>query len=131
MGILAMDFGLKRMGLAIEANGLALPLNPIIRKNRNQAAGELKAILEEKQITTLIVGIPLGGNSEAEMKRRIAHFLTLVEFKGELFFENEADTSLEAEETMKGIRRDKKDGRNDSLAARIILERWLSKNTFS
>lgn len=122
-----MDFGLKRIGLAFEANGMALPLNPIFRKNRNQASDELKAILEEKQVTTLIVGIPLGGNSEAEMKRRIAHFLSLVEFTGELFYENEADSSLEAEESMKGIRRDKKDGRNDSLAAKIILERWLSK----
>ncbi|MDD5203721.1 MAG: Holliday junction resolvase RuvX, partial [Sulfurimonas sp.] len=76
MKYLAIDLGLKRIGLAYSAHkDIATPLNAIIRKNRNQAADEVKKALKEWEIQVIVVGIPLGGSSEDEMRRRIEHFM--------------------------------------------------------
>ncbi|WP_304544296.1 Holliday junction resolvase RuvX [Sulfurimonas microaerophilic] len=129
MKYIAIDLGLKRIGLAYSAHkDIVTPLPAIIRKNRNQAANELKNVLQEWEAEALVVGIPLGGSSEDEMRRRIEHFLNLVEFEGEVFFQDEANSSLEAEDLMKGDMRYIRDGRVDSISAMIILQRYLSSN---
>jgi len=126
MKYLAIDLGLKRIGIAYAAHkDIVTPLPAIIRKNRNQAADELKVLIEEWGAEALVVGIPLGGSSEEEMKRRIEHFLGLVGFKGEIFFQDEAGSSLEAESLMKGEMKYIRDGRVDSISAMIILQRYL------
>ncbi|ETD22229.1 Holliday junction resolvase RuvX [Helicobacter macacae] len=57
--IIACDVGLKRIGLATLLNGIVLPLEPIIRKNRNQAARDLREVLQMRGANKLIVGLPL------------------------------------------------------------------------
>lgn len=129
MKYISIDLGLKRIGLAYSAHkDIVTPLNAIIRKNRNQAANDLKKVLEEWEAEAIVVGIPLGGSSEDEMRRRIEHFLNLVNFQGKVFFQDEANSSIEAEELIKGDMRYTRDGRIDSIAAMIILERFLSHN---
>ncbi len=129
MKVIAIDLGLKRIGLAYSADGsIVTPLNAVERKNRNQASAAVKAVIEEWGAEAVVIGIPMGGSSEDEMRRRVAHFMNLVGFEGPLFYQDESDSSLEAEEMMKGQIRHKKDGRIDSLAAKIILERWLASN---
>ncbi len=123
------DIGLKRIGLAMSPDGvLSLPLNAIIRRNRNQAAMDLDALLVEKNAKTLIIGLPIGGASEDEMKRRIEHFVSLLNFNGKIDYENEYGSSKEALEF--GVEKitKSKDGKLDSLSAKIILERWLDRN---
>lgn len=110
-----------------------MPLDPILRQNRNQAAKELASILCSRHITHLVVGLP--NNNQAgceahEMEKRIKHFISLLEFKGEIIYINEDYTSIEAfEDTlhMKKQSRAKaqKDGKLDSLSACIILERYI------
>jgi putative Holliday junction resolvase len=123
---LSIDLGLKRIGLAYSAHkDLVTPLPAIIRKNRNQASDEVKKVIKEWEIDIVVVGIPLGGSSEDEMKRRIAHFMNLVDFTGEVFFQDEAGSSKEAEELTKGKIKHIRDGRIDSISAMIILQRYL------
>ncbi len=129
MKYIAIDLGLKRIGIAYSAHkDIVTPLPAVIRKNRNQASSEVQKILQEWEADAVVVGIPLGGSSEDEMRRRIEHFMNLVDFKGELYFQDEAGSSKEAEALMKGKMRQIRDGRVDSLAAMIILERYLSQN---
>ncbi len=129
MKIIAIDLGLKRIGLAYSADkNFVTPLNAIERKNRNQASAAVKAALLEWDVEAVVVGIPMGGSSEDEMRRRVEHFMKLVDFKGPVYFQDESHSSLEAEESMKGMMKQKKDGRIDSLAAKIILERWITHN---
>lgn len=124
--IIAIDLGLKRIGLALSAGvGIVTPLVAVERKNRNQAANEVKKILDEYQPDVVVVGIPMGGSTEDEMRRRVAHFMNLVEFTGEIAYQDESYSSQEAEALMKGDIRYKRDGRIDSLSAKIILERYL------
>ncbi len=127
MKYLAIDLGLKRIGLAYSAHkDIVTPLLAIIRKNRNQASDEVKKVIKEWDIEAVVVGIPLGGSSEDEMKRRISHFMNLVDFDGEVFYQDESGTSLEAESLMKGEIKYIRDGRVDSISAMLILQRYLS-----
>ena len=129
--LLACDIGLKRIGVAIYSNGIILPLEPILRKNRNQASQALKHLLKSKSISTLIVGMPQSEDgSEHEMQRRIRHFISLVEFDGEVVYVDESFTSAEAQERLMALgkkeRSEKiKNGELDSLSAMIILDRFL------
>jgi putative Holliday junction resolvase len=132
MKTVAMDLGLKRIGLAYAAHkDIVTPLPAVIRKNRNQAAAEVSNVLQEWGAERLVVGIALGGSSEEEMRRRITHFVNLLSFEGEICFVDEAGSSKEAEALMKGEMRQIRDGRVDSLAAMIILQRYLTANKSS
>ncbi|WP_457749934.1 Holliday junction resolvase RuvX [Sulfurimonas sp.] len=129
MKYIAIDLGLKRIGLAYSAHkDIVTPLPAVIRKNRNQASAEIKKIIKEWEVDAIVIGIPLGGSSEDEMRRRIAHFMNLVAFEGEVFYQDEAGSSLEAENMIKGEIKYIRDGRVDSISAMIILQRFLAKN---
>jgi len=126
MKYIAIDLGLKRIGLAYSAHkDIVTPLPAVIRKNRNQASDEVRKVIAEWEVDKVVIGIPLGGSSEDEMKRRIAHFMNLVDFKGEVIYQDEAGSSLEAENLMKGEIKYIRDGRVDSISAMIILQRYL------
>ncbi len=123
---IAIDLGLKRIGLAYSAHkDIVTPLPAVIRKNRNQASDEVKKAIKEWEIDIVIIGIPLGGSSEDEMRRRIEHFMNLVDFDGEVIYQDEAGSSLEAENLIKGEMKYIRDGRIDSISAMIILQRYL------
>jgi putative holliday junction resolvase len=120
-----IDVGLKRIGLAIcLASNIVTPQSAILRKNRDQAAQDVNAFLKEWEIEKLIVGFP---SASEEMQRRIKHFVSLLELTIPYEFCEENMSSIEAEDIMKGNIKYKRDGRVDSLAAKIILERFLAK----
>jgi len=127
MKIASIDVGLKRIGMAICLDKkIVFPQDAILRKNRNQAARDVKSFLKEWEIETLVVGLPKGGSSEEEMERRIKHFVNLLELEHiEVMYQDEQGTSIEAKELTQGVFRHKRDGKIDSIAAKIILERWL------
>ena len=122
----SIDVGLRRIGVAIcLQSDIVTPLEAVIRKNRNQAARDISKVLEEWKIEKLIVGVPKGGSSEDEMTRRVEHFVSLLDFKGEIEYQDEYGSSQEAKELMRGVTKNRRDGKLDSLAAKIILERYL------
>jgi len=126
MRVAAIDIGLKRIGVAICLDEkIVFPQDAIIRKNRNQAAKEVDQFLSEWKIEKLIVGVPKGGSSTEEMQRRIEHFVSLLEYGGAVEYFDEYGSSYEAKEQSKGVFRHKKDGKIDSLAAKIVLERYI------
>lgn len=123
MKLASIDIGLKRIGVAIcQMGNIVTPQNAIIRKNRNQAASEVNNFLKEWGIEKLIVGFP---SSSIDMQNRIKHFVNLLELKIPYEFCEENLSSIEAEELIKGEIKHKRDGRIDSIAAKIILERYL------
>lgn len=123
--VVAIDVGLKRIGVAFGyENGVIIPQNAILRRNRNQAAHQIAQILEQNRAQKLIVGVPIGGSSEDEMRRRIAHFVGLIGFNGEIIYIDESFSSFEAT-SLGVVDLKKKDGKLDSLAAMKILERFF------
>jgi len=127
MKLASIDVGLKRIGVAICLNeSIVLPQDAILRQNRNQAAREVNAFLKEWEIEKLIVGLPLDADNSEEMERRIKHFVSLLELDINVVYQDEQNSSVEAKELTMGVFRHKKDGKIDSIAAKIILERYLS-----
>ena len=129
MKLASLDIGLKRIGVAFcFDNNTVLPQNAILRKNRNQAARDVSNLLKEWQIEQIVVGLPKGGSTEEEMERRIKHFISLLDIDDiKVNYIDESFSSFEAKEQMKGIVKQKRDGRIDSISAKIILERYLDK----
>lgn len=123
--IVAIDVGLKRIGVAFGYNGeICIPQNAVLRKNRNQASNDIKKILDENEAKILVVGLPKGASSEEEMERRIKHFVKLIDFSGEIEYIDESFTSIEANEVYHSR---KKDGKLDSISAMIILQRYFER----
>jgi len=130
MKLASIDVGLKRIGVAICLdNKIVIPQSAIPRKNRNQAARDVKSFLDEWQIDKLIVGLPKGGSSQDEMQRRIDHFVSLLKLQIPVEYQDEQGSSFEAKELMRGEIKQKRDGRIDSIAAQIILQRWIEANS--
>lgn len=126
MKLACIDVGLKRIGVAICLDSsIVIPQNAILRKNRNQAARDVNTFLKEWEIEKLIVGLPLDAASSEEMERRIKHFVSLLELDIPVAYQDEQSSSIEARELTMGVFKHKKDGKVDSIAAKIILERWL------
>lgn len=131
--ILACDVGLKRIGLAHIVQGIILPLEPIMRRNRNQAATELAELLGQRGVETLIVGMPSGGlGGDTSTQERIRHFISLLGFGGEIVYVDEDFTSTHALESLHHAKRESKrayikNGVLDSLSACEILRRYLGQ----
>lgn len=128
--IVALDIGLKRIGVAIcPDKKTILPSTPILRKNRKQAANDVSKMLKEKDANMLVVGVPLGGASEHEMRRRIEHFCALLDTQLKPIFVDESFTSAEAAQFLHeggaSFSKTSKDGKLDSLSACEILRRYL------
>lgn len=125
MKLASIDIGLKRIGLALSlTRDIVTPQTAILRKNRNQAANDVNLFLKEWEIDKLIVGFP---SASLDMQKRIEHFVNLLELKIPYEFQEENMSSIEAENLIKGEIKYKRDGRIDSLAAKIILERYLNR----
>ncbi|MDD2698995.1 MAG: Holliday junction resolvase RuvX [Arcobacteraceae bacterium] len=119
----SIDIGLKRIGVAISVGlGITSPQSAILRKNRDQAARDVDSFLQEWEVDTLIVGFP---SASVDMQNRIKHFVGLLKFDKKIIFQEENMSSIEAEELTKGEIKHKRDGRIDSIAAKIILDRYL------
>jgi len=129
MKLASIDVGLKRIGIAICLDGsIVMPQDAVLRKNRKQAARDINSFLKEWEIEKLIVGLPKGGSSEDEMERRIQHFVSLLELSIPVAYQDEQGSSFEAKELTRGDFKHKRDGRLDSVAAKIILERYLTSS---
>ena len=126
MKLSCIDIGFKSFGVAIcLSSNIVTPQPAILRKNRNQASNDVNAFLKEWEVEKLIVGYP---SASEDMQKRIAHFIKLLELEIPYELQEENLSSIEAEDMMKGEIKYKRDGRVDSLAAKIILERYLAKN---
>jgi putative holliday junction resolvase len=88
----AIDVGLKRIGVATSVFAdIVTPQEPILRKNRDQAASDVDKFLTLNQIDKLIIGYP---SSSIDMQNRIRHFSGLLKFGGEKVFVEEDMSSM-------------------------------------
>ncbi len=137
--VLAVDYGSKRIGLALsdELRMLATPIGIIDTTNR--AHKDVSELAQAKEAGTVIVGLPTtlsGTDSEwtasvREFGERLAKLLTP---QGITFhFYDERLTSIIAERNIReqelSKSKNKEKYRRDEEAARIMLQEWLDKNS--
>lgn len=121
--MIAIDFGLKRVGVAWHFRGITLPLPAINFNSVSQVASEINAILAQKSPKILVFGIV-----REELQSTLEAVISELKFSGEIKFVDENLSSAEAEKFINGRKKSKKlrkDGTLDSLSAMIILERYI------
>jgi putative holliday junction resolvase len=132
--ILALDYGRKRIGLALsdELRLTAQPLKTLARKNRADDVRRLREICREQGVARIIVGHPVHMTGEAGvMAEEAARFAARL--KKELGIEvellDERLTSWEAEQMVAGTRSPRGQGRAplDDVAAAILLREYLER----
>lgn len=140
--IMAIDFGLKRIGVAI-ANTLTKnpePLKTLYVDNHKEIPSELLKLIKEWQPHKLIMGIPYNTDgTEAKIAKKIRVFASMLSQKSKLPLEyiDESFSSHEASRQLKFLRqsgeRTKRvtKGDLDKVAAAIMLQRWLDSETQS
>jgi len=132
--ILAIDYGQRRMGLAVsdELGITAVPIATLERKNRQEDIRRLREIARKYKITLIIVGSPLHLAGHAgEMAQEAARFASRIRKELGLPVElrDERLTSWEAEQTLKdNAGRNSRKTHLDSIAAAILLRDFLDGN---
>ncbi len=80
--ILGIDYGSKRMGLAVSdlLRTIATPYKILYRKDLNTDLEELKKIIKEKEVGAIAMGLPLQMNGqEGEIAQEVRKFATILE----------------------------------------------------
>jgi putative holliday junction resolvase len=131
---LGLDLGHKRIGVAgCDRTGLiASGLTTIHRINFEQDIAQLRQLVQEREVTLLVVGLPYAMNGDIgpqakraqKMARRISYALQLpIEYVDERLTSVEAEAMLQAQHISPSRHR----GRIDRTAACIILQQWLDE----
>jgi putative Holliday junction resolvase len=136
--ILAFDFGLRRIGVAVgqTVTGSASPLRVVTNGDNGPDFGAVSEMINEWRPSRLIVGLPRHADgSPSEIQPHIDEFVTgLGRYQLRIDTVDERYTSLEAEAVLKNARAAGSRGRIskeriDSAAAVFIAERFLTGRT--
>ncbi len=133
--ILAFDFGLRRIGVAVgqDVTASASPLGTVANRESGVDHDAIAALIREWRPSALVVGMPAHADgSPTDLAEPIEAFLGELE-RYELPVEtiDERHTSVEAEHVLKDARASGRRGRItkssiDAAAAVFIAERYLA-----
>jgi putative holliday junction resolvase len=131
--ILAVDYGRKRIGLALsdELQMTARPLATITRTNRENDLRTLREICRENGVTRIVVGQPLHMNGETSpMSDEAARFAARLEKRLGITVEllDERLTSWEAQRTLAHSRAAGQRKAVDDVAAAVLLRDYLERS---
>lgn len=122
MNSLAIDYGTKRIGLAVSINNIISPIAPI--KNDSNLFNNINQVIKTHQIDKIYVGI-----SEGEFAQKTRKFVEKLRLMVELDIEfvEEAVSTIEADEIYKENKKPKKKYKSliDSVSAAVILRRAI------
>jgi putative Holliday junction resolvase len=136
--ILAFDFGLRRIGVAVgqSITASASPLGVVANSDTGPDFDAISKMVDEWRPSRLIVGMPMHADgSPGEMQSHIEAFIReLWRYQLKVDTVDERYTSLEAEAVLKNARASGSRGRIsremiDSAAAVFIAERFLTGQT--
>ncbi len=131
--VLAVDFGEKRIGLAVsdETGRVVVPVGAVARRSDAQAAADVARAARDREVTRVVVGLPrnLDGR-EGPVARRARNFARRVgdacglpvDLHDEALTSVAADAALDAA----GVPRRNRSGLRDAEAAAVLLRDWLA-----
>lgn len=132
MRILAVDPGEKNIGLAISdpTATIANPLAIITHQSRAIDAGQIAQVAGEYQVSRIIVGQALGAdNQPTPQSRRAARLMRAIksqtEIPVELWDESGSTQAAQSARRSLGLKRARRGGHLDDLAATWILQSYL------
>lgn len=130
----AFDIGDKRIGVAISDpfNSYALPSQTYVRVGYAEDVRAIAKIAKDKCATKIICGLPVNFDGTPSVQtEKTQKFIDALreETNIEIICEDERFTTQMAHETLisEGMRREKRKGYVDALAAANILDGYLAK----
>jgi putative holliday junction resolvase len=132
--ILALDLGEKVIGVAISDSRwvIASPHGNIMNKKFTSSAGEIFNIINERDITGVIIGLPISmdgtDNKKSQSARQFGRNLMKIKDINIHFFDERFST-IQAQQTLDNadMSWDKKQGLIDKVAASHILQNFLER----
>jgi len=118
MRLLGIDYGRRKIGLAISEGKLAEPWKVIKVNNFEEAVIKVLQVLQVLQVDKVIVGI--SENKMAEESKKFAKRIGAETFDETLSTHDAQRVSIEA-----GMKRKKRKGMEDAYAATLILQGYL------
>ena len=132
MRVLAVDFGEKRIGLAVsdETGRVVVGVGVVNRTSDAQAAEAVAAAAKEREVTRLVVGDPVRADGTAgDLSRRVRNFARRLEEASGLPVDlhGEALTSEAAERSLldAGLDARRRGAARDAEAAALLLRDYL------
>lgn len=120
---LAIDYGTKKIGLALSYDTLAEPFGII--QNSDNVFAEIKSICAREGVEQLLIGVSDG--KSAELAKNFA--LSLQKFTGlTAFITDETLSTKLAIEKIKQVKGKAYRGDDDHIAAANILQEWIDTN---
>lgn len=123
MNYLAIDYGSKRIGLAIAIEGIIEPIKPI--SNDSNLFKNLNQVISDYQIDKIFIGI-----SEGEFANKTKKFVSGLQNMVRLPIETteEAVSTIEADKIFLANHKKKKSYKKtiDSISAAVILRRVIN-----
>ena len=122
--VLGIDYGIKKIGLAISDGSLAEPHSVIRFESEEEAMEKIEQVVQVEKVEQVITGI-----SEGEMAKETKRFVRKLRKKLILpiFFQDETLTTHQAKELAikAGIKRKKRRELEDAYSATLILQAYL------
>ena len=132
MRILGLDYGSKRIGVAVcdELGMTAQGLATIARKNRRQDLEEIDGFIRTYNVEKIVIGYPIRlDGTEGIQCEKVSKFASILEsaFSLPVIKWDETLSTKEAEEILirANIARNKRKNIVDKLAASLILQGYL------
>ncbi len=133
--ILGLDIGDSTIGVAASdpSGTICVPVGVIKRKSKVEDMAELQKIIEERNVGTIVIGLPLDINGElGPQAKKVKKYTSNIRKATdcEIVFVDERFTSKMANNTLRtlNVKRGKEKGYEDALAASYILELYIKRN---
>jgi putative Holliday junction resolvase len=131
MRVLGVDFGLRRLGLAVgdSEGGIATPLRALRIDSVRVAPAAVAAVARAEGAEAVVVGVPLGleGEERRPQVRRVERFARALRRETGLAV-HLVDESMSTREAEAGRPRGRgSDDGSHAAAAAVILARWFER----
>lgn len=130
MKYLGVDYGKKKIGLAISEGQVASAFKVLETGGLLDSINKIKQVIEKEKITRVVIGIPEGETGKMVKKFYKELKNNLEKEQVELIETDETLSSVDARKMMIELNLSKKERKNeDAYSAMLILQRFL--NTLS
>lgn len=125
MKYLGIDYGKKKIGLAISEGLVASPFKTIETSSLKDALSKIEAVIKKEEVETIVIGVAESGESRKLTLNFIQEFKKQNPTKNLIETEETLSTyQAKADQVLSGIPKAKR-ALDDSFAAAIILENYL------
>jgi putative Holliday junction resolvase len=124
--LLGVDFGARRIGVAVSEGSIAVPLIIVEHIDRRRDLERVIALARDRSVDAIVVGLPLlMSGEEGEQARRTRRFGdALARLAGvPVVYHDERLSSFRADADVPARGRGR--AHNDASAAAIILQSWI------